>query len=224
MDNSVIIKGTKSGLILVLDKSLSFTELKEKIKAKLENSASFLGNASLALSFEGRKLTDAQKREVLDIFGETTDLNIVCLVETDTQKEAIMEKALNERLMELAVNTGQFYKGNLRSGQKLEFDTSVILLGDVNPGASIISKGNIVVLGAFKGKAHAGAAGNTNAFVLALDMQPVQIMIAEVRARSSDEPKKPEKNVAKNTQIAYLENGNLYIEDLSREVLNDILL
>jgi septum site-determining protein MinC len=176
------------------------------------------------LSFEGRALTDDEKRQVLDLFSETTDLNIVCLVETDEKKEAVMEKALSQKLMELNANTGQFYKGNLRSGQKLEFDTSVILLGDVNPGASIISKGNIVILGSFKGKAHAGAAGNTNAFVLALDMQPVQIMIADVRARCSDEPKKPEKKPMKNTQIAYLEKGSLYIEDLSREVLNDILL
>lgn len=224
MDNSVIIKGTKSGIILVLDASLEFTELKEKIKAKFEASAAFLGDAAMALSFEGRKLSDSEQREVLDIINDTTDLNIVCVVETDERKEAIMEKSLNERLMELNTNTGQFYKGNLRSGQVLEAETSIIILGDVNPGAKVVSKGNIIVLGALKGNAYAGASGNIYAFVLALDMAPVQIKIADVIARCPDHPNIPEKNAVKNTQIAYLEDGSLYIEPLSREVINDIHL
>lgn len=224
MDNSVMIKGTKSGIILVLDASLGFAELKEKIKTKFESSAAFLGDAAMALSFEGRKLSNDEKREVLDIINDTTDLNIVCIVETDERKEAIMERSLNQRLMELSSNTGQFYKGNLRSGQVLEAETSIIILGDVNPGAKVVSKGNIIVLGALKGNAYAGVSGNTYAFVLALDMQAVQIKIAEVIARCPDRPNKPDKHAEKNTQIAYLENGNLYIEPLCRDVINDIHL
>lgn len=224
MDNSVIIKGTKSGIILVLDDTLSFTELKEKIRNKFSASAAFLGDAAMALSFEGKELSDKEQREVLDIIDDTTDLNIICVVDTDERKSALMEKSLNEHLMELNSNTGQFYKGNLRSGQSLEFTTSVIILGDVNPGAKVISTGNIVVLGALKGYAYAGASGNQNAFVLALDMAPVQIKIADVIARCPDRPNMPVKNAVKNTQVAYLENGNLYIEPLSRDVINDIHL
>lgn len=224
MDNSVIIKGTKSGIILVLDSSLDFAELKEKIRTKLQASAAFLGDAAMALSFEGRTLSDKEQREILDIIDATTDLNIVCITETDERKQAIMEKSLNDRLMELNSNTGQFYKGNLRSGQVLEVATSIIILGDVNPGAKVVSTGNIIVLGALKGNAYAGVSGNQNAFVLALDMAPVQVKIAEVIARCPDQPNIPAKNNVRNTQIAYLEDGNLYIEPLSRDVINDIHL
>lgn len=224
MDNSVIIKGTNSGIILVLDSELSFSDLKERIRSKLEASAAFLGDAAMALSFEGRKLSDYEQKEILDIIDDTTDLTIVCIVETDEYKQSIMEKALNERLMELSTNTGQFYKGNLRSGQVLNFETSIIVLGDVNPGAKIVSKGNIIILGALKGNAYAGVSGNEHAFVLALDMQAVQIKIADVIARCPDRPNKPKKDTGKNIQIAYLEEGNLYIEPLSKDVINDIHL
>lgn len=224
MDNSVIIKGTKSGIILVLEPSLDFAELKEKITAKFQSSAAFLGDAAMALSFEGRKLSEREQREILDIIDDTTDLNIVCIVETDEKKEAIMEKSLNQRLMELNTNTGQFYKGNLRSGQVLEAETSIIILGDVNPGAKVVSKGNIIVLGALKGNAYAGVSGNLHAFVLAIDMVPMQIKIGDVIARCPDRPNKPGKYTEKNTQVAYLENGSLYIEPLSRDVINDIHL
>lgn len=224
MDNSVIIKGTKSGIILVLEPSLGFAELKEKIRAKFQASSAFLGDAAMALSFEGRTLSDAEQREILDIIDDTTDLNIVCITETDERKQAIMEKSLNERLMELSSNTGQFYKGNLRSGQVLDVATSIIILGDVNPGAKVSSTGNIIVLGALKGLAYAGVSGNQNAFVLALDMAPVQIKIADFIARCPDQPNIPVKNTVNNTQIAYLEDGHLYIEPLNKEVINDIHL
>ncbi len=224
MNNSVIIKGTKSGIILLLDPSLDFAELKGKIADKFQASTGFLGDAVMALSFEGRKLSDQEQREILDIIYETTDLNIVCIVETDERKEAVMEKCLNERLMELSANTGQFYKGNLRSGQVLEVETSIIILGDVNPGAKVVSKGNIIVLGTLKGNAYAGVSGNIHAFVLAIDMEPVQIKISDVIARCPDRPKKAGKHAERNPQIAYLENGNLYIEPLSRDAINDIKL
>lgn len=62
-----------------------------------------------------------------------------------------------------------FIKGTLRSGQVLESETSIIILGDVNPGATVVSKGNVVVLGALKGTIHAGATGNEASFVAALN-------------------------------------------------------
>ncbi len=121
--------------------------------------------------------------------------------------------------MELDSRTGQFYKGNLRSGQVLEFETSVVILGDVNPGAKVVSKGNIIVIGALKGTAAAGASGNENAFVLALQMKPMQIRIGDIIARAPDEP-----DQAKNweSQIAFVENGNIYIETIDKNVIGNL--
>lgn len=219
--SSVVIKGTKSGIILVLDSTMDFESLKVQIADKFRQSSSFLGNASIALSFEGRKLTDEEQRQILDIIHDNSQLNVVCVVETDPVKGKMLERSLEERLMELSKNTGQFYKGTLRSGQVLEFETSVIILGDVNPGAKIVSKGNIIVLGALKGNAYAGVAGNSDAFILALDMSPVNIQIADLYARPSEDDM-PAKNQPKEPKIVYVEDGNIYIEPFSRNVMKDI--
>ena len=221
MNNSVIIKGTKSGIIVVLDPTIDFNDLKENVAKKFEESKKFLGNAAMALSFEGRELTNDEQREILNIINENSDLHIVCIVDTDKEKEKIFSQSLNDRLMELQSNTGQFYKGNLRSGQVLEVESSIIVIGDINNGAKVVSKGNIVILGSLKGNAFAGAAGNAKAFVVALDMEPVQIRIADTIARAPD---KKSKDVVKEPKIAFVDDGNIYIETLNKSVLNDIQL
>ena len=221
MNNSVMIKGNKYGIIVVLNPEIPFDELKLLIADKFRESSKFFENAKMAISFEGRSLTNEEQRDILDIIGENTDMQIVCVMENDTDKEERFQKTVEQKLMELANNTGQFYKGILRSGASLEFETSVIIIGDVNQGARIVSKGNIVVLGALKGNAFAGATGNTNSFVVALDMYPTQIRIADTIARSPDKPVRQE---IKEAKIAFLEDGNIYIEPLNRSVLQDINL
>ena len=221
MNNSVIIKGNKYGIVVVLDAVMEYNELREKIAEKFRDSAKFFDKAQMAISFEGRTLSNDEQRDILYIIAEETELHVVCVIDNDSEKEEIFKKALDEKLMELSNTTGQFYKGNLRSGQVLESETSIIIIGDVNPGARIVSKGNIIVLGSLKGTVFAGATGNTNSFVLALDMSPVQIRIADTIARSPD---KPAKASVKETKIAFLEDGNIYIEPLNKEVLNDINL
>lgn len=221
MNHNVVIKAYNGGIVVVLDKTLDYEELKLDIAAKFRESAKFFNNAQMAISFEGRDLSHDEKLDILDIISENSDLQIVCIVENDPEKEKQFEKSIHEKLMDLNTNTGQFYKGNLRSGQVLELETSVIIIGDVNPGARVVSKGNIIVLGALKGNAFAGAAGNEKSFVVALDMMPVQIRIADIIARAPDKPIKP---TIKETKIAFVEDGNIYIEPLNKDVLGDIYL
>jgi septum site-determining protein MinC len=221
MNNSVIIKGNKYGIIVVLNPDLPFEELKLEITEKFKESSKFFENAKMAISFEGRKLSNEEQREVLGIIGENTDMHIVCVMENDPVIEDTFKKTVEQKLLELNNNTGQFYKGILRSGASLEFETSVIIIGDVNHGARVVSKGNIIVLGALKGNAFAGATGNTNSFVVALDMSPTQIRIADTIARAPDKPQKQE---VKEAKIAFLEDGNIYIEPLNKNVLPDISL
>lgn len=218
MDNSVIIKGLNNGIIVVLDAEIEFDLLKEKVVKKFRDSSKFLGNAQVALSFEGRKLTEDQQLELLKIISEQSELKIVCLVMDDPQKDALFQKALEQTGEEKSKTNGQFYKGNLRSGQSLECDTSVVVIGDVNPGASIISQGNIVVLGALRGTVYAGSNGNDKAFVLALDMSPGQIRIADTIARAPDNH---DKATTKEAKIAFLEDGNIYIEPISKKILSE---
>lgn len=221
MKNSVIIKGNKYGIVVVLDDKMDFEELKLQIAEKFRDSSKFFDKAEMALSFEGRELSIEEQREVLDIISENSELRVVCIVDTDKEREALFKKSLDEKLMELSTNTGQFYKGNLRSGQVLEVETSIIIIGDVKPGARVVSKGNVVILGSLKGTVFAGATGNEKSFVVALDMSPMQIRIADTIARSPDNPVKDMKKEAK---IAFMEDGNIYIEPINKDVINDIRL
>lgn len=220
MNHPVIIKGTKSGIIVHLKEELPFEELKEKVCEKFKSSSDFLGDAQIALSFEGRKLNDEEQLELVDCITENSNLEIVCVIDDNAEREAYFSRTLEEKLMAMNTNTGQFYKGTLRSGQVIEFDTSVVILGDVNAGAQIVSTGNVIVLGKLLGNVYAGASGRDNSFVVALQMNPTQIRIGDVIARSPDEKQKTKVE----TKIAFSQNGNIYIEPLDRDVLNDISL
>ena len=219
MDKSpVILKGSKSGIELTLDPEMDFPDLLEAVKEKFSSGSHFLGTAQVALSFKGRDLSEDEEACILQTIHANSDLDVVCLVDPDKMKEEMYSKALNDRLAELNNNMGQFFKGNLRSGQVLEFDTSVVILGDINAGAQVVSTGNVVILGALNGNVYAGASGRTNSFIFALKMNPLQIRIADVIARSSDEKTDP----PKDQQIAYLENNTIYVDSLSKSSLADI--
>lgn len=216
MKNSVIIKGNKYGITVILDPDLPFAELKEAVAAKFRESTKFFGNAQMAASFEGRKLTKEEEKELLDVIAENSDFRIICVIDPDQEKEELFKKSLNARLNELSTQNGLFYKGTLRSGQVLEAENSIVVLGDVNPGAKVISKGNVIVLGALKGTIFAGASGNESAFVAALEMTPMQIRIGDIVARSEDSKSK---KVEKEAKIAFVEEGYIYMEPLNRNAI-----
>lgn len=214
----VIIKGNKSGIRIILDSELSFEKLLEEVKKKFSDSAEFLGDAKVAVSLEGRELTEEEEAVLLQCIAENSRLDVVCLIDNDKKREEYFTQSLNERLMQMNSNTGQFFKGNLRSGQMMEFETSIVILGDVNAGAKVISTGNVIILGALNGTVYAGASGRSNSFVVALKMNPVQIRIGDVIARSADE----KRELPKEPQIAYLEDNTIYVDTISRQTLSDI--
>jgi septum formation inhibitor MinC len=73
-----------------------------------------------------------------------------------------------------------YHRGTLRGGQALHNMGNIVLIGDVNPGAELIASGDIVVVGALRGTAHAGAQGDRAARVIALNFAPTQLRIAAV--------------------------------------------
>jgi len=219
VSSSVKIRGSKHGISLKIDINASFEDIKKDTASEFKDAEKFLGEEKLAIAFEGKYLTEQQQEELIDIIHQNCNVHIVCIMDQSPEQEKKFQKSVQETLMEFDVSTGQFYKGHLRSGQVLEFEQSVIIIGDVNPGASIISKGNIIILGSLRGTAYAGASGKKNCFIVAMDMQPIQLRIADVFARSADNGK-----VAAEPRIAFVENENIYIEPLNKSVLNDITL
>lgn len=81
---------------------------------------------------------------------------------------------------EVSTSETKFHRGSLRSGQKLEDEGSLVIIGDVNSGAEVIAADNIVVTGALRGLAHAGAKGNKDAIIVAGKLDSVQIRIANI--------------------------------------------
>lgn len=224
MNNSVVIKGNKDGMIVHLDENIEFEELKELICEKFRSASKFFDKANIAISFEGRELTAEEEHEILDIISDESELNVVCVIDNDSMRQEFFRKIVDSKLEEKNTHTGQFYKGTLRSGQVLESESSIVILGDVNPGGKIIAKGNVIVLGSLKGNVFAGASGNQNAFVVAIEMDPMQIRIGDVIARCSDGTLTKGKSKVMESKIAYVEDGNIYIEKLEKQVLSDIRL
>lgn len=214
----VVIKGNKSGIRIVLDDTLPFPEILEEVEKKFKESSDFLGEAQVAVSFDGKKLTEEQEAILLECIKENSKLQVVCLIDEDKQREELFNQTLNDKLMAMNANSGQFFKGTLRSGQVMEFETSVVILGDINVGAQVVSTGNVIVLGSLYGTVYAGAAGKENAFIVALKMNPMQIRISDVIARSSDE----KQETPAEPQIAYLQDGAIYIDTLSKQTLTEI--
>lgn len=222
MNSSVAIRGNQYGISVRLSDAASIDQIKEDIANQFQDAESIFGDERLAISFEGRVLTRQQEEELVDIIQQNCRLNIVCIMDNSKEMEQKFRRGVQDAGTEQDVSSGQFFKGNIRSGQVMEFEKSVIILGDVNAGASVVSKGNIIILGSLRGAAFAGACGKRNCFIVAMDMQPIQLRIADIIAVAGDNEAVEKGNT--KPRIAFLENENIYIESLNKTVLNDIKL
>lgn len=222
MNSTVAIRGNQYGISIRLSDTASLEQIKEDLAVSFRDADSIFGDESLAISFEGRTLTREQEEELVDLILQNCRLNIVCIMDDDKELEQKFRRGVQNALTEFDTSNGQFYKGNIRSGQVMEFEKSVIIIGDVNAGASVVSKGNIVILGSLRGAAFAGACGKRSCFVVAMDMQPIQLRIADIIMSASDNETVEKGN--SRPRIAFLENENIYIEPLNKSVLNDIKL
>ena len=148
MKNSVKIKSFQHGISLHLPAEDSMENILEMLSFKFKESASFFKDAKMVLSIEGRTLSDDEETAVVDAIESNSDIKILCLIGKDAETENHILKALeqyqNINSNDEEQNIAQFYKGGLKNGQILETDSSIIILGDVNPGSNVISKKDII--------------------------------------------------------------------------------
>ena len=247
MTNDIIIKSSRYGVNLILNDKTPFPELVSQVGEKFKGTEKFFGNAKMAVSFEGRQLSEKEEKELIDAIMENSSIQIVCIMNHDPQMEEAMrqrvELALSGKGREgssgpagnaesFAAQSGpesDFYKGNLRSGQVLESASNVTLIGDVNPGARIVSQGNIVVLGSLRGNAWAGAGGDSRCFIFALDMKPIQLQIGDYIAKSPDREREKKRLFGKGRseeaempRVALGREGNICIEPMTKGCLDQI--
>ncbi len=109
-----------------------------------------------------------------------------------------------------------YLRKTIRSGQSISSDGNIVVIGDVNPGAEIIAKGDITVWGILGGIAHAGSNGNNYARIRALKLNPVQIRIGEIFARRPDTVNIPyvQKSSEYIPEEAFTYKGNIVIRKI----------
>ena len=183
MSELVTIKSSHSGIELRLNAKLPFPDLLKAVEEKFRQSADFFKNAKMAVSFSGRTLSISEEEQLIQVITQTTNLEIICIIDYDERKELIYKRAVAQCLSEREKSDGQFYRGPLKRRQLLESESSIVILGDVEFGAKVVAKGNIIILGTLYGSVHAGAAGDRNAFIIALSMQPQRLVIGDIEAK-----------------------------------------
>lgn len=220
MKNSVIIKSFQHGISLHLSNDETMENVLTEIANKFKESAAFFKDAKMVLSIVGRELTDEEEKSVICAIEENSEIKILCLIGKDTETENQILKAVeqyqNFDSNEQDRNLGQFYKGSLKSGQVLETDSSIIILGDVNPGANVISKKDIIIIGGLYGNAYAGGSGETGHYIIALDVSAECIKVDNHRYENPKTPKWPIKPKFK-PQIAHVVNDAVVLETISKD-------
>lgn len=226
MKNAVIIKSFQNGISVYLDQTLPFEELLEEIAFKFRESNHFFKNAKMAVSLDGRHLSEEEERLVLDTISTNSELHIVCLVGKDEEMNQNYLKALQQLEYRNSdqENEGHFYRGTLRNGQILETESSIVVLGDVYPGSTIVSTKDIVILGGLFGRAYAGGNGNEGHFVVALEMAPEKLKIGDFKYKNNDKQMKWPIKPKVQPKIAYVKNNRVVMEPITKELLSGLTL
>ncbi|AIQ43250.1 septum site-determining protein MinC [Paenibacillus sp. FSL R7-0297] len=196
----VRIKGIKDGLVFLLDDKCPFEDLLSELRYKLEHSHQNILTGPIVhvdIKLGNRPVTEEDKEAVLEILKSQGNLLIRSVEALEDPEEKDTEALF-------------MMSGMLRSGQVLHHEGNLLFLGDVNPGGTITCSGDIYILGALKGMAHAGINGNQEAIIAASLLAPTQLRIADIISRPPDEWGTRESSM----EFAYLSGGAMQIDKI----------
>lgn len=176
MKNAVNINFKKDRILIKLSDEAEQRELVEGLKKKLPELKKFYNDEKTPINVTGKVLKNKEIDEIESLIKEKIDVDI----EFDMPKSLGLHSIKKAFDRDVAVSETKFHRGSLRSGQKIEAEGSLVIIGDVNSGAEVIASENIIVLGVLRGLAHAGAKGNKQAIIAAGMVDAVQIRIANI--------------------------------------------
>jgi septum site-determining protein MinC len=205
----ISIKGIREGLLVTLEEG-EWPELEQALLDHIERQGDFLKGAQLTLDIGNQQLKAAELGHLRDILSDRGVTLRAVLSHSPSTEIAAQDLGLATRLSKprperatrpldtkLTGDEAMLVRRTLRSGHNISYFGHVIVVGDVNPGAEIVAGGNIVVWGHLRGTVHAGADGNKNARIYALDMSPTQLRIADQISLVSPKKKKTGPEVAR---------------------------
>ncbi len=240
MNTLIKIKSSGSGLRIIMDAACGMEELEEALRQKLTDGRKFFGNAKMALSFEGKELTEEEQDHLCDIITECTDINIICL--TDLSKaEDSFQHCIRVVAEEYQKNDICFIRNSVINQEFVDSEKDVVVIGDVHPGCTIISEKSIFIFGGLYGEAYAGInpaedpkvqplPEERNAeihneasrqMIMAMEMAPEELRIGRLCYQPV---KKPRWGIKPKLfpQIAYASNDKINIEPYTKELLRRI--
>lgn len=209
MRSQVKVNLTNENLIIRLNEEADQKEIVECLKKKIVQLKKMYKDSKMPILVSGKNLKESEKVEIKNIIQEKIDVKVSFDAPLELGLHGI-KKSFNQ---EIESSQTKFHRGAVRSGQRIEYEGSIVVLGDVNGGAEIVAADNVVVLGVLRGLAHAGARGNKKAIIAAASIDCKQIRIADIIKEMEDE-KDEEGNVIPSVRktYAYVEEDKLILE------------
>lgn len=202
---NVVLKGSKDGINVILTDKMPFNIVMSDLLEKINNSKGFFSSGKYRMIFSGREFTSGERLQLEKTVSEALSDSEIEI----SYKEA---KAQPKIFQDIKEGYTKFHEGTIRSGQLIESEGNLVIIGDANPGSEIAAAGNVVVMGAIRGIVHAGCTGNREAFVVALNLAPTQIRIADIITRP------PDGEVRREIvpERAYIKDNTIYIDEYLR--------
>ena len=176
MKNVMSVQLKKDETVFKILDNAEQKEIMQSLRRKLPELKKMYKTERTPIRVTGKALKNKEMDEIQRLIQYNIDVD----VDFDTPKSLGLSSIKRTFKQETIVSETTFHRGSLRSGQRLEVDGSVVIIGDVNSGAEVMASDNIVVLGNLRGLAHAGAKGNKQAIIAAGLLDVVQIRIANI--------------------------------------------
>lgn len=172
----VSINLRKNENVIKLEENSQINEILKELEPKLIELKKLYKDEKTPIKIIGKTLKKNEKEEIQQFVKRYIDVEVTF----GASKELGLSSITKPFSQETAISETRYYKGSLRSGQKIEVEGSIVIFGDVNSGAEVMATENIVVLGTLRGLAHAGARGNMQAIIVATTLDAVQLRIANI--------------------------------------------
>lgn len=204
MKSIILVNMKKNEIIIKINEEAEQEKIIEALEKKIPLLKKLYKEAKNPILITGKFLKDKEMEEIRGII--TQEINVE--VNFDNINELGLHGIRKAYEQNVENSETYFFKGGVRSGQKLEFEGSIVVLGDVNGGAEVIAGENIVVLGHLRGLAHAGAKGNKKAIIAAQKIDCPQIRISNI----VKEIEKEETELEQECKYAFVENDKIIME------------
>lgn len=227
----VTIKGVRQGILLVLPDDMDWDAAIAQLEAKLAAAAHLIKGANAQLDLGERVVGPDELERVIAVLKVPHLMTPVSLIgsqpETRAAAEAVglavaapqappaapAEPPTRSHIVPTTdpntfTNNALYLRQTVRSGQQIRHDGTIVICGDVNPGAEIVATGDIIVFGTLRGVAHAGASGDEDCQIIAINLRPTQIRIAGYIARSPDTAAPP---LSKFPEVARVQDSEIHI-------------